>query len=233
MSSQSYTLAKGKTNANNKAGLKNKVGLKNKTVQIWARRLHVYISMALLLVVLFFSITGITLNRPGLFVSSHPDVSETTIIIPADLFSTTAGDFVPNKSGILDYLTEHAQLSGQPSALDVFTQIEDGELLEGEIALDYKGPGYNVAVFIDMATAEAVIEKTHYGVIAVLNDLHKGRNSGEVWRWFIDITAMLMVFFVLTGVCLLVPKKKTFATSLKWTLFGSLITLIIFVVAVP
>jgi hypothetical protein len=233
MSSQCYTLPNNKVRPGNKAGLKNKSYLKNKTVQLWARRLHVYISMALLLVVLFFSITGITLNRPSLFVSAHSDVSETTITIPAALFSTGADDFVPNKSGILDYLAEHAQLSGQPSALDVFTQVEDGELLEGEIALDYKGPGYNVAVFIDMTTAEAVIEKTHYGVVAVLNDLHKGRNSGEVWRWFIDITAVLMVFFVLTGVCLLLPKKKTLKTSLKWTLFGSLVTLIIFLVAVP
>ncbi|MFT5880916.1 MAG: hypothetical protein ACI86X_002055 [Moritella sp.] len=227
MPSQCYALPK------NKVRSSNKTGLKNKTVQIWARRLHVYISMALLLVVLFFSITGITLNRPSLFVSTLPDVSETIITIPTDLFSTDAGNFVPNKTGILDYLAEHAQLSGQPSALDVFTQVEDGELLEGEIALDYKGPGYNVAVFIDMTTAEAVIEKTHYGVVAVLNDLHKGRNSGEVWRWFIDITAVLMVFFVLTGVCLLLPKKKTLKTSLKWTLFGSLVTLIIFLVAVP
>jgi hypothetical protein len=233
MSSLSHTLSNNKVRTSNKTGLKNKSGLKNKTVQIWARRLHVYISMALLLVVLFFSITGITLNRPSLFVSSHPDVSETTITIPAALFSTGADDFVPNKIGILDYLAEHTQLSGQPSALDVFTQVEDGELLEGEIALDYKGPGYNVAVFIDMTTAEAVIEKTHYGVVAVLNDLHKGRNSGEVWRWFIDITAVLMVFFVLTGVCLLLPKKRTLKTSLKWTLFGSLVTLIIFLVAVP
>lgn len=31
---------------------------------------------------------------------------------------------------------------------------------------------------------------------AVLNDLHKGRNTGEIWKWFIDITALLMVVFV-------------------------------------
>lgn len=211
----------------------NQAFLKNKQVQLWARRLHIYISMALLLVVLFFSITGITLNRPSLFVSSQPNIEETILTLPQGLFSDANGAVAVNKSGIVAYLTQHANLSGQPSALDVFTDVEDGELIEGEIAMDYKGPGYNVAVFIDMTTTEAVIEKTHYGVIAVLNDLHKGRNSGDVWKLFIDITALLMVFFVLTGVCLLVPKKKTFATSLKWTLFGSLVTLAIFVVAVP
>lgn len=234
MPSLSQPLTQTSTRSKNKvANSKNKTLLKNKQVQLWARRLHIYISMALLLVVLFFSVTGITLNRPSLFVSSQPDIQETILTLPQSLFSNVDGAVAVDKVGIVNYLTEHAKLSGQPSALDVFTEVEDGELIEGEIAMDYKGPGYNVAVFIDMTSAEAVIEKTHYGVIAVLNDLHKGRNSGGVWKLFIDIVALLMVFFVLTGVCLLVPKKKTFATSLKWTLFGSLVTLAIFVVAVP
>lgn len=211
----------------------NKTILKNKAVQVWARRLHIYISMALLLVVLFFSVTGITLNRPEIFVKSEPDSSEQVLSLPADLFQSVKGPFVPNESAIVDYLTKHAQLSGKPSALQVFTEIEDGELIEGEISMDYKGPGYNVAVFIDMLAREAVVEKSHYGLVAVLNDLHKGRNSGDVWKWFIDITALLMVLFVLTGVCLLVPKKKTFNTAIKWTLFGSIISLLIFFVAVP
>ncbi|PSV50137.1 peptidase [Photobacterium indicum] len=207
--------------------------LKNKAVQVWARRLHIYISMALLLVVLFFSVTGITLNRPEIFVKSEPDSREQVLSLPADLFQSVKGPFVPNEPAIVDYLTKHAQLSGKPSALQVFTEIEDGELIEGEISMDYKGPGYNVAVFIDMLAREAVVEKSHYGLVAVLNDLHKGRNSGDVWKWFIDITALLMVLFVLTGVCLLVPKKKTFNTAIKWTLFGSIISLLIFFVAVP
>ncbi len=211
----------------------NKTMFKNKAVQVWARRLHIYISMALLLVVLFFSVTGITLNRPEIFVKSEPDSSEQVLSLPADLFQSERGPFVPNEAAIIDYLTKHAQLSGKPSALQVFTEIEDGELIEGEISMDYKGPGYNAAVFIDMLAREAVVEKSHYGLVAVLNDLHKGRNSGEVWKWFIDITALLMVLFVLTGVCLLVPKKKTFNTAIKWTLFGSIISLLIFFVAVP
>jgi hypothetical protein len=166
-------------------------------------------------------------------VKSEPDSSEQVLSLPADLFQSEQGPFVPNETAIIDYLTKHAQLSGKPSALQVFTEIEDGELIEGEISMDYKGPGYNVAVFIDMLAKEAVVEKSHYGLVAVLNDLHKGRNSGEVWKWFIDITALLMVLFVLTGVCLLVPKKKTFNTAIKWTLFGSIISLLIFFVAVP
>lgn len=207
--------------------------LKNKTVQLWARRLHIYISMALLLVVLFFSVTGITLNRPELFVKSQPTTAEVVLQLPDALMASGTRNFVPDEVELVAFITERADISGKPSDVEVFTEVEDGELLEGEMSLDYKGPGFNASVFIDLTTQVAVIEKSHYGAVAVLNDLHKGRNSGEVWKWFIDITALLMVFFVLTGVCLLLPKKKTFNTSLKWTAAGSVITLLIFFFAVP
>ena len=207
--------------------------LKNKAVQLWARRLHIYISMALLLVVLFFSVTGITLNRPELFVNSQPTVEEFTLKLPVALLESGPSAFVPEEEDLIQYLQNQVDISGSPSAMEVFTDVEGGKLIEGEISFDYKGPGFNATVFIDLTTKEAVIEKSHYGVVAVLNDLHKGRNSGDVWKWFIDITALLMVFFVLTGVCLLLPKKKTLATSLKWTALGSLITLLIFFFAVP
>ncbi|MBC7002672.1 PepSY-associated TM helix domain-containing protein [Photobacterium sp. BZF1] len=207
--------------------------LKSKAVQLWARRLHIYVSMALLLVVLFFSVTGITLNRPELFVKSQPTVESLTLALPNSLMNSGSRAFVPDEQALLEFLDTNAAISGTPSAMEVFTEVEDGELLEGEIALDYKGPGYNTTVFIDLLNQQAEIEKNHYGIVAVLNDLHKGRNSGEVWKWFIDITALLMVFFVLTGVCLLLPKKKTLNTSMKWMALGSLTTLFIFIFAVP
>ncbi|WP_305812285.1 PepSY-associated TM helix domain-containing protein [Photobacterium leiognathi] len=207
--------------------------LKHKSVQLWARRLHIYISMALLLVVLFFAITGITLNRPEVFVSDAPNITEQQLTLPTELFSSQQGEFVPNTKALLDYLSQHANVSGTPSEVEVFTDLDGNELIEGEISFDYKGPGYNATVFIDMTTAEATIESTHYGIIAVLNDLHKGRNSGEVWKWFIDITAVLMIFFVLTGVCLLLPKKKTLITSMKWMGAGSIITALIYLAFVP
>lgn len=207
--------------------------LKRKGVQIWARRLHIYISMALLLIVLFFSVTGITLNRPEWFESSQPNIEQQTAMIPNEILKASDNGYEPNEDELIDFLTSDLGLRGSPSNLDVFTSVEAGKLIEGEASLDFKGPGYNASVYIDLLTGKAEIESTNYGVVALLNDLHKGRNSGEVWKWFIDITALLMIFFVLTGVCLLLPKKKTLNTSLKWTAFGSIITLSIFYLAVP
>ncbi|TEW54593.1 peptidase [Psychromonas sp. RZ22] len=207
--------------------------LKNKKVQLWARRLHVYVSMSLLLVVLFFSLTGITLNRPQLFVSEKPQIENSELIMPAHFFNIEEGRLNIEKPLLLDFLATQGNLSGKPSELQLFSDVQNGELLEGEISLDYKGPGYNSTVFIDLVSRQVEIETSHYGLIAVLNDLHKGRNSGQVWAWFIDISALLMVFFVVTGVCLLVPKKKSFRLGLKWTALGSIASLLIFFLAVP
>ncbi len=46
-------------------------------------------------------------------------------------------------------------------------------------------------------------ESTSRGWIAWLNDLHKGRNAGTVWKWFIDIFVVACVIFSLTGLILL------------------------------
>ena len=200
---------------------------------MWARRLHVYISMALLFVVLFFSVTGVTLNRPELFEASKPTIQSQTLALPSDLFVVQNERLKPDANAFQRFLVEQANVSGTPSGLDIYAEIEDGELLIGEVSMDFKGPGYNASVFADVVMQTVEVETTDYGVIALLNDLHKGRNSGEVWKWFIDITALLMIFFVITGVCLLLPKKKTLNTSIKWTLFGSALSWFIYFVAVP
>jgi len=207
--------------------------LKNKKVQMWSRRLHIYVSMALLLIVLFFSITGITLNRPHLYVKSTPEVDSYSLPFPEAITTLTGNRLHVNKPLLLNYLDEQGHLSGVPSDIQIFSEVENGQLIEGEVSLNYKGPGYNSTVFIDLLNKSTEIETSHYGLVAVLNDLHKGRNSGEIWAWFIDISALLMLLFIFTGFCLLIPKKKSFQLGLKWTLFGSVVTLLIFFFAVP
>ncbi|MCP4325060.1 MAG: peptidase [Psychromonas sp.] len=207
--------------------------LKKKKLQTWARYIHVYVSMGLLLIILFFVITGITLNRPHLFVNTHAEVSEQSLLLPIELFHSEKGLYQPDASKLIKYLKAHTAISGQASALQLFSEIEQGQLVFGEISLDFKGPGYNAAVFVDMFSGETTIEVTDYGVIALLNDLHKGRNSGGVWQLFIDFSALLMLLFVLSGVCLLLPKHKTLITSLKWSCVGTLVTGLIYLIFVP
>ena len=53
------------------------------------------------------------------------------------------------------------------------------------------------------AAQEALRERTTRGWVAWLNDLHKGRDTGPVWYWFIDVFAGVCIVFCLTGLVLL------------------------------
>ena len=53
--------------------------------------------------------------------------------------------------------------------------------------------------FIDRETGRYNLSETRHGFLAVINDLHKGRDTGPIWAWVIDLSAGLMVIISLTG----------------------------------
>jgi hypothetical protein len=64
-------------------------------------------------------------------------------------------------------------------------------------------PGGDAWVSIDRTSGAIMSEVTSRGWIAYLNDLHKGRNTGGAWSWFLDIFAGACIVFTLTGLLLL------------------------------
>ncbi len=205
--------------------------LRSKPVQQWSRTLHIYVSMSLLLVVLFFAITGITLNRPEWFVGEPQRVDFELNLSPA-LLRPEALREPAGEALLIQALRDQGGLKGQASALNIYAEMEHGELVDGEVTLDFKGPGYDASVYIPLLNPVAQLSVTDYGTVAWLNDLHKGRNTGDSWHWFIDISALLMVLFVLTGVVLLIPKKRTLRAALGWTLVGSGISVFLYLMSI-
>jgi Uncharacterized protein conserved in bacteria len=61
-------------------------------------------------------------------------------------------------------------------------------------------------------------EQTRRGAIAYLNDLHKGRNTGPAWGWFLDVFAVACVVFCLTGLLLLHLHARQ--RAMTWPLVG-------------
>ena len=61
----------------------------------------------------------------------------------------------------------------------------------------------DVRVTIDRETGAVEYEKTRRGWISYFNDLHKGRNAGPAWGWFLDIFAVACLVFCITGLFLL------------------------------
>ncbi|EHA1125348.1 PepSY-associated TM helix domain-containing protein [Vibrio navarrensis] len=205
---------------------------KHRAFQLWARRLHIYVSMALLGLMLFFALTGITLNRPDLFVSSHPQSASVQLDIPQELLFQN-GQVAVDKRTLAQFLTEQTFIPGAMSDLDIYSQYEGDTLKQGEVSASFNAPGYSAALFIDLVTAQAELDVTDYGWVARLNDLHKGRHSGEAWKWLIDASALLMLVFILSGVALLLPKKSTLSYALRWCSAGLVLTVAVYLWLVP
>ena len=72
-----------------------------------------------------------------------------------------------------------------------------------ECTVSFKGPGYSADTFIDRDSGEYTMTELDHGLIALINDLHKGRDTGAVWSWVIDLSAGLMTIISLTGLVLL------------------------------
>lgn len=166
----------------------------------WLKQLHTWhwISAAIsLAAMLLFAVTGITLNHAAA-IGATPRVSERSATLPPG---------------------ERLLLRAEPDARTDPLPLAVAERLRGTIGLDVRGraaewsdtevyvalprAGGDAWVSVDRATGRVTAEVTDRGWIAWLNDLHKGRNTGDAWFWFIDLFAGACIVFTLTGLLLL------------------------------
>ncbi|MBL8648187.1 MAG: PepSY-associated TM helix domain-containing protein [Sphingosinicella sp.] len=177
-----------------------RVAAKKSRKAFWLKQLHTWhwMSSAISLVgLLLFTITGITLNHAA-EIEAEPVIEERTEQLPAKLLGVIAPK---------DGEAERAPLPASVAAwvAETFSVKAGGEAewSPEEVYLALPRPGGDGWVAIDRATGEATAESTDRGWISYLNDLHKGRNSGAAWKWFIDIFAGACLVFAFTGLFLL------------------------------
>ena len=81
---------------------------------------------------------------------------------------------------------------------------------------------------IDRETAEYQFSELRLWLAAIINDLHKGRDTGTAWSIFIDISAMLLVFISISGVLLLIWLKRLWRSGF-YTIIGGTVAIAIFI----
>lgn len=166
----------------------------------WMRQLYQWhwISSALCLVgLLLFAVTGVTLNHAGQ-IEAAPQVMDRAVTLPPPLRGQVVGEDERKAAPLPD-----AVAAWLDDALQAGVAGRAGEWSADEIYLSLPRPGGDGWLSIDRATGEVQYEVTRRGVVAYLNDLHKGRNAGPVWGWFIDVFALACLVFAVTGLFLL------------------------------
>lgn len=165
----------------------------------WLKTLHQWhwISSALCLVgMLLFAITGITLNHAGQ-IEASPVVSTQKATLPEALLPALQGEHESHAAvptAVSEWLKQNMSVS---------VQGRDSEWSEGELYIALPRPGGDAWLTIDTETGEVNHEVTTRGWVSWLNDLHKGRNTGAAWTWFLDIFAVAAIVFCVTGFFLL------------------------------
>jgi hypothetical protein len=164
----------------------------------WLRQLHQWhwISSALcLMAMLLFAVTGFTLNH-ATQIEAKPRITRLHADLPAPLRERLAAFAHAHPDARLPLPPALADWAGRNFPV----RVEDGvaEWSEDDAYLALPRPGGDAWLRLGL-DGRAEYEATDRGWISYVNDLHKGRNAGPVWGWFIDAFAIACLVFCITG----------------------------------
>jgi hypothetical protein len=174
--------------------------VKRSRKSFWLKQLHTWhwMSSAVSLVgLLLFAITGFTLNHAA-DIEATPKSVERAAQLPPPLLALVKPDDAPDSKKPLPVAV--AKFVGEKLQMPT---TGDAEWSIDTVYLARPRPGGDGWISIDRETGEVTSEVSSRGWIAYLNDLHKGRNAGTVWKWFIDVFVFACIVFTLTGLVLL------------------------------
>jgi hypothetical protein len=180
----------------------------------WLKQLHNWhwISAAVSLVgMLLFAVTGVTLNHAG-SIAAKPVVTKQEAQLPPPLLRMLQA---PHAA---DAALPKAVVANLVGAIGLDAAAKPGEWSDGEVYVALPRPGGDAWLSVDTTTGKVNAEVTNRGWVSYLNDLHKGRNAGGIWFWFIDAFAAACILFTLTGLLLLQMHSRH--RPLTWPLVG-------------
>ena len=200
---------------------RHKPGLKQRLANPM-RWLHIYSSMFGLVAVLFFSVTGLTLNHPS-WVFGSKSAEETQKGSVRKAWLGDAGK-EPSKLEIVEQLRKEHRVRGF---------VDDFTIDETECSITFKGPAYSADVFLNRETGEYEVTQRSAGIVAFMNDLHKGRDSGKAWSLVIDVSAIVLIIISVTGIGLLLYIRRRRNKGFFTTLGGLVILVLVVWLCVP
>lgn len=187
-----------------------------------SRWLHIYLSMFCFLVVLFFAVTGITLNHVEWFEGKQV---ENKFVGKLPVTWVNAQDTSQiKKLEIVEWLRSQYGIKGY---------VSDFLVQEDQCSLSFKGPGYSADAFINRQDGSFELAELQLGFIAVLNDLHKGRDSGKGWSWLIDISAGFLTLVSISGLMMLFFLKKKRVSGTLLLIMGGIFCYLVYLIWVP
>jgi len=155
-----------------------------------------YVSMSSLIIVLFFALTGITLNHPEWSFGGKEVQRKYEGTISKDALTDEKVDWLK----VVEQLRLEHPIRGAAS---------DMRIDAGEGSLSFKAPGFDAECFFKIDTGKYELTTRVQGLVGLMNDLHRGRDSGTSWMWLIDLSGVILTFIALTGLGIMFYLKKS------------------------
>lgn len=178
----------------------------------WTRWLHVYTSMISFIIVLFFGITGITLNHPQWTFGDETSETATSGTLPSGWDSDPV-DFL----AVTEYIRSEEGVSAP---------VADYSSAAGVGSVTFRTPGYEANLTFSTADGSYDFSVIQQGFVGVMNDLHKGRDSNSSWKWLIDVSGGFLTLVAVTGLGIQFFLKKRRRSAFAIAGVGLLLTIV-------
>lgn len=201
--------------------------MNKRTLYSTSRALHIYISTALFFLLILFCVSGIVLNHID-WLKNDKNNGQVTAAIPSELIvkANAQPNALPNLyPEIQAFLAKKYNLTHVKSI--------EWEKQDALVFLDYPLPAGFAYVELDFNANMLSLDYQTGGFLSLISDLHKGRHSGKAWGWVIDISAVLMILFALTGMIILFQNRKKRLAGIWITVLGIATPLVIYLCWVP
>ena len=188
-----------------------------------ARVVHGYLSAFAFLALIFFAATGLLLDHPDWLQGARPAERNTTVrLAPAELAAAR---------GAPDPGRTYAAAVGRRTP--VLGAYKSAEIEPGSALVHREGVRGVSDIDLDTVSGAARVTLAPATTVSVLGELHRGRKSGDAWRWVIDISAVGILLLSLVGYVLFFFLRFRLRTSLLLTAASLGLLLAVFVFLTP
>lgn len=162
---------------------------------------HIYSAAPVLLLMVFFAITGVYLNHPE-FDEGSVTSEQREVALPAwaDGDWDEAGPPAPMVLKLLHWLDDEHQISG----IDFTVEYDE---FDSVLIIDMAGPDGTTLVEMFFEEQTVLVDQRELSLLATLNNLHRAKHVTGFWLYLSDFSAICMLIFCISGFWLIAVNK--------------------------
>lgn len=165
------------------------------------RKVHIYSALPVLLLMIFFAVTGILLNHPELEMGEVDNkMSEIQLPDWAGEMPKWPQNYGSHSLVLLQWLDKEHDIRG----VDFSIEWDDYDQL---LIVDLTGPNGSTVIEVFFADNLIAVDNRQLSTIAMLNNLHRAKHVSGFWRAVSDLSAVCMLLFCISGFWLVVVNR--------------------------